>query len=139
MRSLIYSGGLILLAGLTACSAGKSPRMEYYSGQNVPEGYIQVVRTTETEVEFRIAVKFTITHLYHLLLDGNEPVAEGWFPTRRLGDSQSYSVTLHLKKDLRLEPGKTYRLCIGSQNPEAVYVHSSTYRCLAEYEFLFEI
>lgn len=139
MRSLGLIGIVGLLAATAACSSYTSePKLEYYRGQNIPQGYIQVVRAEETEVEFRIQVDFQDAHRYHLILDGNRPVAEGWFPTRRVGDSQAYHVVLKTKKDRRLDPGKTYRLCIGGQNPEAVQLQSSSYRCLVDFEFVFQ-
>ena len=140
MKFLNFSGGLILLAGLTACSFYQSePKLDYFRGQNAPEGYIQVLRSSETEIEFRILLDFKESHLYHLVLDGNTPLAEGWFPTRRVGDSQAYHVVLKTKKDRRLEPGRTYRLCIGGQNPEAVQLQSNSYRCLVDFEFVFKL
>lgn len=139
MKSIPIIGLWLLVFGLSACSFYQGePQMEFYHGQNVPEDYIQVVRATEAEVEFKIMVKFDETHLYHLLLDGNTPLAEGWFPTRRVQDTQSYNVTLVLKKGHRLEKDKSYRLCIGRENPEAVQLQSSGYRCLIDHEFVFQ-
>jgi hypothetical protein len=128
-----------LTFGLAACSPYQAkPKLNYYHGQNVPKGYIEVVRASDTEVEFRIRVEFTQAHLYHLLLDGNEPLAEGWFPTSRMAMSEGYTVTLKLREGQRLGSGKTYRLCIGAQNPEAVQMGSSNYRCLVDYTFVFQ-
>jgi hypothetical protein len=129
---------LICLAfGLATCSSYQArPKLNYYHGAK-PQGYIQVVRASDTEVEFLIMVSFSAEHMYHLLLDGNEPLAEGWFPTSRMAASQGYHVTLKLREGPRLEPDKSYRLCIGSQNPEAVQMGSSNYRCLVDYEFVF--
>lgn len=139
MKSFSIVGLVVFVFGLAACSFYQSaPKMEYYHGRNVPEGFIQVVRETETEIEFKIMVKFNETHLYHIVLDDNEPLAEGWFPTRRVQETQSYNVTLALKKGGRFEKGKTYRLCIGGQNPEAVQLQSSSYRCLVDFEFVFQ-
>lgn len=130
---------LILLAlGLAACSPYRAkPQMTYYHGQNVPEGYIQVVRASAAEIEFMIRVEFSQRHLYHLLLDGNDPVVEGWFPTNRMAGSEAYTVTFKVPEGKRLEAGRTYRLCIGSQNPEAVQMDTSNYRCLVDYAFVF--
>lgn len=135
-RSLV----LISLAfGVAACSSYQArPKMNYYHGESPPPGYIQVVRASGTEVEFKITVVFQADHMYHVLLDGNESLAEGWFPTSQMAASQGYHVTLKLRKGLRLEPGKSYRLCIGSQNPEAVQLESSNYRCLVDYTFVFQ-
>ena len=134
----IFAAGL-LAVGLAACSPYQStPQLTYYHGASPPEGYVQLVHASETEAEFLVTVVFQSKHMYHLLLDGNRPLAEGWFPTARMAASQGYSVTLKLGKGLKLEPGKTYRLCIGSQNPEAVQMSSSNYRCLVDYEFVFK-
>jgi hypothetical protein len=129
--------GLLFLA---ACSTYKSkPQMNYYHGKNVPEGYIQILRASVEEIEFQIKVEFTVTQmqLYHLVLDGNSPVAEGWFSIRRAG-TPSYNVTLKPNKGLAFEPGKTYRLCIGLQNPQEVQMTSSNYQCLVDYTFVFQ-
>lgn len=126
--------GLLLMA---ACSTYKAkPEMNYYHGRNVPDGYITIVRASAGEIEFQIRVEFNDKKLYHLVLDGNNPVAEGWFSTLRAG-GQAYSVTLKPNKGLTFEPGKTYRLCIGAQNPQAVQMVSSNYPCLADYTFVF--
>ena len=81
---------LILLSlafGLAACSPYQAkPKMTYYHGQNVPEGYIEVVRASAAEIEFRVRVEFSERHLYHLLLDGNEPPA-----SRLVGNQPSAS------------------------------------------------
>lgn len=132
---------LICLAlGLAACSPYRAkPKMTYYHGQNVPEGYIEVVRASAAEIEFRIRVEFGQRHLYHLLLDGSEPLAEGWFPTNRMAGSEAYHVTFKLPEGKRFEAGKSYRLCIGSKNPEEVQMTSSNYRCLVDYSFVFAV
>jgi len=129
---------LIGLLVLAACSTYKSkPQLNYYHGRNVPEGYITVVRASAGEIEFQIRVEFTEKRLYHLVLDGNTPVAEGWFSTLRAG-GQAYNVVLKPGEGLAFETGKTYRLCIGTQNPQAVQMVSNNYPCLADYTFVFQ-
>ena len=128
---------LVVVAG---CSPYRArPQMNYYHGETPPAGFIQVVRASKTEVEFQITVVMPADHMYHLLLDGNEPLAEGWFPTSRMAASQGYRVTLKLREGARLEPGKSYRLCIGVQNPEAVQMTTSNYRCLVDHPFVFQV
>jgi hypothetical protein len=128
-----------LIIGLAACSSYQAkPKMTYYHGQNVPPGYIEVVRASAAEIKFRIRVEFRERHLYHILLDGNDPLVEGWFPTNRMAGSEAYHVTFKLPEGKRLEAGRTYRLCIGSRNPEEVQVESSQYRCIADYVFVFQ-
>jgi hypothetical protein len=140
MKALTIVAVGCLALGLAACSPYQAkPNMNYYHGESPPAGYIQVVRASETEVEFLIRVVFEEKHMYHLLLDGNNPLAQGWFPTARLAASQGYQVTLKLREGSRLERGRTYRLCIGSRNPEEVQMESNNYRCLVDYSFVFEV
>lgn len=123
---------------LAACSFYEArPKLNYYRGPNVPEGFIKVIRATAAEIEFEIRVEFAERRLYHLVLDGNDPVAEGWYPTTLVGE-QCYTVTLKPRKGLRFESGKTYRLCIGQQNPEEVQLTSSNYQCVVDFTFVFE-
>jgi hypothetical protein len=127
--------GLLFLA---ACSPYRAkPQLRYYHGQNVPEGYITILRASAGEIEFQIRVEFTEKHLYHLVLEGDNPVAEGWLSTLRAG-AQSYSVTMKPSEGLAFEPGKTYRLCIGRQNPQEVQMTSSNYLCIVDYRFVFQ-
>jgi hypothetical protein len=137
MKSLKFA---VLFAGalcLAACSTYKAkPQLRYYHGQNVPEGYITIFRASAGEIEFRIRVEFAEKQLYHLVLEGDNPVAEGWFSARRAG-TQFYSVTMKPGEGLAFEPGKTYRLCIGKQNPQEVQMTSGNYPCLVDYTFVF--
>jgi len=138
MRSAKIPTIVIGFLFLAACSATykTKPQMHYYHGQTTPEGYISVLRADAGEIEFEIRIKFTETHLYHLILEGDNPVAEGWFPTLR-GAGQVYRVVMKPSSGLAFEPGKTYRLCIGQQNPEAVQMTSNNYLCMVDYEFVF--
>ena len=138
MKSAKTPALVIGLLFLAACSTYKAkPQLHYYHGKNVPEGYITILRASAGEIEFQIRVEFTERQLYHLVLEGDSPVAEGWFPTRRAG-TQSYSVTMKPSKGLAFEPGKTYRLCIGLQNPQEVQMTSSNYQCIIDYTFVFQ-
>ncbi len=140
MRSMKFVFVAIAVVLIAACSTYKSkPQMNYYHGKNVPEGYIKILRASVDAIEFQIQVEFTATQmqLYHLVLEGNSPVAEGWFSIRRAG-TPSYNVTLKPNKGLAFEPGKTYRLCIGMQNPQEVQMTSSNYQCLVDYTFVFQ-
>lgn len=129
---------LISIASLITCSFyQKNPKLHYYRGPNVPAEFINIVRATTAEIEFVLRVKFPEKKFYHLILDGDEPVAEGWYSTVR-ADTISYSVVMKAKPELKFEPGKTYRLCIGNQSPEYVQLESKNYKCLAEYVFVFE-
>jgi len=138
MKSVKTPAFLVGLLFLAACSTYKSqPQLHYYHDQNVPEGHIKVVRATAEEIEFQIRVDFNEMKRYHLVLEGDNPVAEGWFSTLRTG-GQSYNVTIKPSKGLAFEPGKTYRLCIGLQNPQAVQMSSNNYRCIVDYTFVFQ-
>lgn len=124
---------------LAACSSTykSSPQMNYYHGQNVPAGFIQVLSASPSEVTFEVRVKFAQKQMYHLVLDGNTPVAEGWASTQRAG-GESYNVTMKPKEGQAFEAGKSYRLCIGVQNPQAVQMTSNNYPCIADYVFVFQ-
>jgi hypothetical protein len=138
MKSAKTPALVIGLLFLAACSTYKSkPQLQYYHGKNVPEGYIKILRASAGEIEFQIQVEFTEKKLYHLVLDGDTPIAEGWFSTLRAG-AQSYSVIMKPNKGLAFEPGKTYRLCIGLQNPQEVQMTSSNYPCMVDYTFVFQ-
>ena len=106
----------VLFAGAlcpAACTTYKAkPQLRYDHGPNVPGRSITILRASAGEIAFEIRVKFIEKQLYHLMLEGDNPVAEGWFPTIRAG-AQSYSVTLKPSEGLASVPGKTYRLCIG--------------------------
>jgi hypothetical protein len=126
---------IMIAAGGIGCAGGSKAKMIFYHEKNVPAQYIEVARWTPQEIEFSIWVDFKESHLYHLVLDENNPVAEGWFPTTKT-KGQPYTVTLKAKEGLAFSPGKKYRLCVGSENPEAVFVYRSSYLCLADYEFI---
>jgi len=138
MTSMKISGLVAGVLVLAACSTYKAqPQMNYYHGPNVPEGFISVLRASPAEITFEVRVKFVQKQMYHLVLEGNQPVAEGWFSTLRAG-GERYTVTMRPKEGLTFEIGKTYRLCIGVQNPQAIQMTSSNYRCVADFTFIFK-
>jgi hypothetical protein len=126
---------MALLAGCSSYTA--NPRLTYYHGQNVPEGYITVLKAAPAEIRFQVRIEFASKMMYHLVLDGDDPVAQGWFSTLRAG-GQSYVVALKPSKGKTFENGRTYRLCIGTQSPEAVQLASSNYECKVDYTFVFK-
>lgn len=129
---------LLISLGLISCtSAGQRAKMKFYHGQKIPDQYIRVVNHTAEEIEFEIRVNFLQTHLYHIVLDGEDPISEGWFSTAKT-DSAFYTLKMKAKKDCQFQPGKKYRLCIGTTNPEEVFVYSSNYRCKVDYEFVLQ-
>ncbi len=134
-RFAVFAIALVLLAG---CSTYKSsPQMNYFHGPNVPEGYITVLRASAAEIEFQVRVEFAQKQMYHLVLEGNDPVAEGWHSTLRAG-GQAYTVAMKPKEGRIFEAGKTYRLCIGMQNPQAVQMTSNNFECIVDYTFVFQ-
>ncbi|MBM3304768.1 MAG: hypothetical protein FJY79_02330 [Candidatus Aminicenantes bacterium] len=137
LKTVLPLAALLLAVACASSFYESRPKLNYYRGPNVPEGYIKVLRASVSEIEFEIRVEFAERQLYHLVLEGNEPVAEGWFPTIRAG-MQYYTVTMKPRKGLQFEVGKTYRLCIGSQNPEQLQLTSVNYPCRADFEFVFE-
>jgi hypothetical protein len=126
----------ILTAGSFACSsADVSSKMSFYHGQTVPRQFFKVVRYSPQEVEFEIRVDFQQVHMYHIVLDENgKPLSEGWHLTTKLGPT--YKVVMKAKKGAVFQEDKKYRLCIGNESPEKVFVTSNNYQCLADYEFV---
>jgi hypothetical protein len=125
----------VLALGAFACStADVSSRMTYYHGQTIPAQFFKVVRYSPQEIEFEIKVDFKEVHMYHLVLDENgKPVSEKWQLTTKIGPA--YTVVMKPKKGAFFEEGRKYRLCIGSESPEKVFVTSDNYPCVADYEF----
>jgi hypothetical protein len=123
------------VAACLSCAGASKGKMTFYHGNNIPAQFIDIVRWGPLEIEFSIRVDFLQPHLYHIVLDENDPVAEGWFQTSRT-KGQPYIVILKPKKGLSFSPGKEYRLCIGNENPEETVVYRSSYRCLADYKFV---
>lgn len=138
MKSAKTPACLIGLLFIAACSTYKAkPQMHYYHGETPPKGFVTVLRASPEEIEFEIRIKFPEERLYHLVLEGDSPVAEGWFPTIR-GGRQAYTVIMKPGEGMAFEPGKTYRLCIGQQNPQLVQMYTSNYRCWIDYSFVFQ-
>lgn len=137
-KNLINSLILVSLVGFVACaSPGQKPKMNFYHGATVPDLYISVISHTPEVIVFEIKAQFLGKHLYHLVLDGNEPLSEGWFPTSKV-PSEAYTVKMKAKKGCLFQPGKEYRLCIGGENPEYVHLTSSNYPCIIDYEFVLD-
>src|SRR4030065_1819459 len=107
MKTNLFRGPCILaVAMLIGCAAEKSkPALTYYHGQTPPDSYFEVVSYTPQEIEFRIKVKFGSKHMYHLILEGDKPLAEGWFPTM-LGAADSYRLRLQAPGGGALETGE---------------------------------
>ena len=125
----------IFLGAMSCASNNVSSIMNYSHGQTIPDQFFKVVRWSKGDIQLEIRVDFKTVHMYHIILDETgEPVSEGWFPTTKVGTA--YTVAMKIKPGLTLEAGKRYRLCIGNDNPEEVFVTSSNYSCVADYEFV---
>jgi hypothetical protein len=132
--SLLAAAAAVLV--LLSCSSGGgvTSKMTFYHGQTIPDQFFRVIRWSPSEVEFEIKVDFKVIHMYHIILDAaDRPIAEGWFSTKRTGTA--YTVAMKPIPGQAFEAGKPYRLCIGSESPEKVYITTSNYRCVADYEF----
>ena len=130
---------LLILTVFISCTP-KPGRINFYHGQNPLDVSIKVTHISRFSVEFNIRGKFNQSKYYHLILDENEErIAEGWYPKTPLsqisGLRTSYTIQLKLKPGQLFQPDKQYRLCIGTQPPESVLKHSSSYKCLLDYEF----
>jgi hypothetical protein len=135
-NAVLKSFVLFSLTALISCTPKTpNPKMTYYHGQTPPKTYFEVVRSTSEEILFKIRADFSPNQMYHLILDGDEPVAEGWYPTNRMAE-EFYYLKMRAKRGLAFHPGKTYRLCIGTQSPEVVARYRNSYKCLVDYEFV---
>jgi hypothetical protein len=136
MKARLKEVWLILTLGSCACSsADVSSRMNFYHGQTIPAQFFKVVRHSAQEIEFEIKVDFKQVPMYHIILDENgKPLSEGWHLTTRIGPA--YQVVMKPKRGRLFQEGKKYRLCIGSENPEEVFVTCNNYQCIADYEFV---
>jgi hypothetical protein len=137
MKSIIVKGlGILAILGLIGCAGERAkPAMTYYHGQTPQDAYFEVVGYTPQEIEFRIKVKFASKYMYHLILEGDEPLAEGWYLT--IVDAEdSYRLAIKAKEGIVFEAGKNYRLCIGNESPEYVARYRSSYHCTVDYAFV---
>jgi hypothetical protein len=128
--------GWLAVLGFVGCAGdGPKPALTYYHGLTPQDEYFEVVRSTPQEIEFKIRVKFSARYMYHLVLEDEEPLAEGWFVTI-LGAEDAYRLIMKAKKGVSFEAGKSYRLCIGNQSPEDVARYRRSYQCAADYRFV---
>lgn len=136
MKKRIYLGIIISLSWLvSSCALPQKKKVHLYYGEQPPPRFIRLIEASPRKVTFEIRIKFTQTHLYHIIADADDNfIAEGWFPTAK-NPRGIYKVTLRPKKGLTFRPGQTYFLCIGEQNPQHVLYYSSNYRCLVYFKF----
>jgi hypothetical protein len=137
MKSIIVKGlAALAVLGLVGCAAERAkPALTFYHGQTPPDAYFEVVGYTPQEIEFKIKVKFGSKYMYHLILEGDEPLAEGWYVTI-LDAEDAYRLKIKAKKGIDFEAGKSYRLCIGNESPEYVARYRNSYQCAVDYEFV---
>jgi hypothetical protein len=129
---------LIILAvlGFAGCAGERpKPALTYYHGLTPQDEYFEVVRYTSREIEFKIRLRFQSRYMYHLVLEDEEPLAEGWFMTI-LGAEDAYRLIMKAKKGVSFEAGRNYRLCIGNQSPEDVARYRRSYQCAVDYKFV---
>jgi len=140
MKKILFLAalGLAVIGAWSCGSSDVSSKMNFYHGQTIPDQFFKILRSSAEEVVFEITVDFKVIHMYHVLLDeSGKPVSEGWYTTTKMG--QSYTAAMKPKPGMAFESGKKYRLCIGSESPEKVFISTSSYPCTADYEFTLEI
>ncbi len=137
MRTTSFGAAMLIvaLAALSCASGGDvTSRMTFYHGQTIPDEFFKVTSWTPQDITFEIAVNFRVIHMYHILLDeSGKPVAEGWYSTAKVG--RAYTADMKVKPGKTLEAGKKYRLCVGAESPEKVYITTNNYPCMSDYEF----
>ena len=128
---------LVLSLGVISCTSYMDdPKVDFFHGLSLEDRYISIVNSTPDEIEFRIRMGDRADYLYHVILDEEEErISEGWIWTRSM-DTEHYTFKMKPKKESSFQPGKKYRLCIGSQHPDSVYYHTNKYRCSVDYEFI---
>lgn len=145
MKKLILNGLIVIFSlGMIGCVSymdkyeSDSKKIHFYHGPKLQDRFISIINITDEEIEFKIRRAPGGTYLYHVILDEEEErVSEGWFPTQLLtAQPDHYTVRMKAKKGLTFQPGKKYRLCVGSENPESVYYRSNYYQCFIDYEFV---
>jgi hypothetical protein len=132
----------IIFMGMINCTSymdkyhqGKK-KIHFYHGHKLLDRFISILSSTTEEIEFKIRMRSRQKYLYHLIIDEEEErIAEGWVPAFKVG-TEYYTVRMKAKKGLSFQPGKKYRLCVGSTNPDLVYYHTSKYECFIDYEFV---
>jgi hypothetical protein len=127
---------ILAITAFVGCAGERpKPNLIYYHGMTPQDEYFEVVRSTPQEIEFKIKVKFASKYMYHLVLEEEEPLAEGWFVTI-LGAEDAYRLIMKAKKGVAFEAGKEYRLCIGNESPEYVARYRESYQCAVDYKFV---
>jgi hypothetical protein len=117
---------------LASCSSTSYPTQNLKISRRtaIPAQFVNIENYDAGSITISIRVKFTQTHLYHILSDEQDTfLAEGWFPTAK-DNSGRYSVTLEAKEGISFSPGQKMLLCIGDKHPEEYMYRSNAYQCL---------
>jgi len=141
-KLLVSSLILILFMGMIHCASYMdkyyqgSQKIHFYHGHKLQDRFISILNFTNEEIEFKIRRGSSQKYLYHIVIDEEEDrISEGWFPAYKI-KTEHYTVRMKAKKGLSFQPGKKYRLCVGSMNPDLVYYHTNSYKCSVDYEFV---
>lgn len=134
-QSLVFGLPLLLLVFtvLVSCSGNGYPTQNLKISRStpIPDQFVSVDRYDADSITITIRVKFTQSHLYHILCDEeNNFLAEGWFPTAK-DNSGRYSITLEAKEGVSFATGQRILLCIGGRHPEEYMYRSNSYQCLS--------
>jgi len=104
----------------------------------IPAQFVNVERYDAGSITISIRVKFTQSHLYHILSDEQDTfLAEGWYPTAK-DNSGRYSITLEAKEGISFSPGQKILLCIGAKHPEEYMYRSNAYQCITNIWLILE-
>lgn len=143
-KLILYSLIVVFFMGMICCASymeksySGNKKLHFYHGPKLQDMLISIVNLSPEEIEFKIKTAPPGEYLYHFILDEEEArVSEGWFPTQLLtAEPEHYTVRMKAKKGFTFQPGKKYRLCVGSENPDAVYYRTNYYKCFIDYEFI---
>jgi hypothetical protein len=119
-------------AFLASCSTTNYPTQNLKISRStaIPAQFVNVESYDAGSIIISIRVKFTQSHLYHILSDEQDNfIAEGWFPTSK-DTSGRYSVAMTAKEGFTFAAGQKILLCIGQKSPEEYMYRSNAYQCL---------
>ncbi len=133
---------IILFLGTSSCASymdkdhNKSDNVRFYHGLKLQDVLISVENFSAEEIEFEIRRGPLVKYLYHIIIDENEErISEGWYPAYKMNIDR-YTVSMKPEKGYTFQPGKKYRLCVASQNPELIYYFTNNVKCIVDYEFV---
>lgn len=113
-----------------------SRKIHFYHGQKLQDRFVSVLDFSPKEIEFKIQRGPQAEYLYHVILDEEEVrISEGWFPAYKVR-AEHYTIRMKAKKGFSFKPGKKYRLCVGTSNPDLVYYSTNNYKCYVDFEFV---